>query len=130
MARTRSNKPTSLIQPWQQRALDNGRTPLPEAPGERPWLRSKSISSQTPKNSKSVRVSYKFWPEEEMRRLITLKKSGATWDALTIAFPDRTREAIRQAYHKRRHAVEKKMEIEAAEAEGEGDTDEEDDTDG
>ena len=114
MARTRSNKPPSLIQPWQQRALDNGRTPLPEAPGERPWLLSQPLSSQTPKAGAR---NYKFWPEQEMRRLITLKKSGCTWDALTVAFPDRTREAIRQAYHKRRHAVEKKMEIEAAEAE-------------
>ena len=127
MARARSNNPPSLIQPWQQRALDNGRTPLPEAPGERPWLRSKPpsapLSPQTPKTTKRAPANYKFWPEEEMRRLITLKKSGWTWDTLTKAFPDRTREAIRQAYHKRRHVVEKKMEIEAAEAEEEDDTD-------
>ncbi|KAI1073006.1 hypothetical protein LB507_009127 [Fusarium sp. FIESC RH6] len=127
MARIKSNKPPSLIQPWQQRALDKGRTPLPEAPGERPWLRSKPLSTplstQILETSKRAPASYKFWPEEEMRRLITLKKSGWTWDALTIAFPDRTREAIRQAYHKRRHAVEKKMDMEAAEAEEQGDTD-------
>ncbi|KAH7242520.1 hypothetical protein BKA59DRAFT_514042 [Fusarium tricinctum] len=34
-------RPTRITQ-WQQRALDNGRTPLPEAPGLRPWLKEQS----------------------------------------------------------------------------------------
>ncbi|KAJ4101670.1 hypothetical protein NW756_002093 [Fusarium oxysporum] len=25
--------------PWQRKALERGRTPLPDAPGYRPWLR-------------------------------------------------------------------------------------------
>lgn len=36
-----TTRPTRITQ-WQQRALDNGRTPLPEAPGLRPWLREQS----------------------------------------------------------------------------------------
>ncbi|KAF5966002.1 hypothetical protein FBULB1_11929 [Fusarium bulbicola] len=28
------------IKPWQRKALEVGRTPLPEAPGLRPWLRN------------------------------------------------------------------------------------------
>jgi hypothetical protein len=27
------------IKPWQRKALELGRTPLPDAPGHRPWLR-------------------------------------------------------------------------------------------
>jgi hypothetical protein len=26
------------MRPWQERALKRGRTPLPESPGQRPWL--------------------------------------------------------------------------------------------
>lgn len=34
-----NNKSASVqLWPWQKRALENGRTPLPESPGERPWL--------------------------------------------------------------------------------------------
>lgn len=40
-------RPTRITQ-WQQRALDNGRSPLPEAPGLRPWLREKSSDGAAP----------------------------------------------------------------------------------
>lgn len=34
-----NNKSVSVqLWPWQKRALEIGRTPLPESPGERPWL--------------------------------------------------------------------------------------------
>jgi hypothetical protein len=33
-----SDKTSVQLWPWQKRALENGRTPLPESPGERPWL--------------------------------------------------------------------------------------------
>jgi hypothetical protein len=69
-----------------------------------------------------------------MRRLIVLRNGGATWAAVFVssrvlsywksiltvylqaAFPNRTPEALKQAYHKRRYPVERQMEIEAAEA--------------
>ncbi|RGP60796.1 hypothetical protein FLONG3_10715 [Fusarium longipes] len=145
------------LRPWQRRALHNGRTPLPEAPGQRPWL---SVSSQlhgsrtdsaTPLGSSSqaiplesssghrddngtsleqsgrpnepVPLNYRFWPEDEMRRLILLRNSGATWAAVYAAFPNRTPEAIKQAYHKRRHPIERQMEVEATEAASSGASD-------
>lgn len=40
-------RPTRITQ-WQQRALDNGRTPLPEAPGLRPWLREQLSDGAAP----------------------------------------------------------------------------------
>lgn len=39
------------IHPWQSHALGNGRTPLPEAPGERPWL---GLSSGTQRSGVSL----------------------------------------------------------------------------
>jgi hypothetical protein len=39
---------TTRIAPWQQRALDRGRTPLPEAPGIRPWLKEPSTVDAAP----------------------------------------------------------------------------------
>ncbi|CAJ0551277.1 Ff.00g112070.m01.CDS01 [Fusarium sp. VM40] len=40
-------RPTRITQ-WQQRALDNGRTPLLEAPGLRPWLREQLSDGAAP----------------------------------------------------------------------------------
>ncbi|KAF5605728.1 hypothetical protein FPANT_1131 [Fusarium pseudoanthophilum] len=34
------------MQPWHQRALAKGRTPLPDSPGARPWLPQKPIVSE------------------------------------------------------------------------------------
>ncbi|KAM0347611.1 hypothetical protein ACHAPU_004624 [Fusarium lateritium] len=61
-------------------------------------------------------LMYRFWTEDEMRYLITLRNSGVAWPEVYVAFSHRTPEAIKQAYHKRRHAVERMMEMEAAAA--------------
>ncbi|KAH7253857.1 uncharacterized protein BKA55DRAFT_566370 [Fusarium redolens] len=34
------------IKPWQRKAIGRGRTPLPDAPGHRPWLK-KDINIDT-----------------------------------------------------------------------------------
>ncbi|KAM0248739.1 hypothetical protein ACHAP5_003229 [Fusarium lateritium] len=127
------------LQPWQLRALQNGRTPLPETPGERPWLdprastqiigsQSSSVASamnvlsfssgttnavEDSSSAEAGSLTYRFWSDDDMRSLITLRNGGATWAVVYAAFPERTPEAIKQAYHKRRHAVEREMMMEA-----------------
>ncbi|CAG1965917.1 unnamed protein product [Fusarium graminearum] len=135
MANTNTKNPhVSRLRPWQRRALENGRTPLPEAQGDQRWLSSPCHSQQpagsftqgatstTPAGESSGKAStnvatpsfsYRFWPEDEMRHLIALRNGGATWAMIYTEFPNRTHEAIKQAYHKRRHAIEQQMENEA-----------------
>ncbi|KAG9497893.1 hypothetical protein J7337_010765 [Fusarium musae] len=103
------------MKPWHEKALKRGRTPLPEGPGQRPWpalQQSERLStnsevlgaSQDPnhaedavptpapaKASESSNPSYRFWEESER------------------AFPNRTLEALKQTFHKRRHVVEQKI---------------------
>ncbi|KIL90665.1 hypothetical protein FAVG1_06400 [Fusarium avenaceum] len=143
------------LHPWQLRALQNGRTPLPEAPGAilciEPRASSQVAGSQSsnPPSSidvlassaatntdeasgtevarnqilfhqapvtnirpKATSITYRFWSGDDMRSLIALRNSGATWPDIYAAFPERTPEAIKQAYHKRRHAIEREMAME------------------
>ncbi|KAH7253856.1 uncharacterized protein BKA55DRAFT_538711 [Fusarium redolens] len=122
------------MRPWQERALKRGRTPLPESPGQRPWLLQEvserysvdreisgaaqqpdqadvPVSNPAPANE-SRDLSYRFWEESELRRLIEMRSGGAQWSAIAQAFPQRTLEALKQTYHKRRHAMEQKIEDE------------------
>ncbi|KAF5657164.1 hypothetical protein FHETE_10614 [Fusarium heterosporum] len=132
------------LQTWQAHALQNGRYPLPDSLGKRPWLDLASASHTTggPLLSSSLptdtsastgptengnggisypsetsyteepALTYRFWTENEMRRLITLRNSGVSWPEVYESFSHRTPEAIKQAYHKRRHAIERMMEME------------------
>jgi hypothetical protein len=120
----------SRLRPWQRSALENGRHPLPEAPGDRSWLSfprgsqppsssadiitslgspssavpSEESSSQISANitvkhfhpqfpyavktnflKQPVPLNYRFWPEDEMRRLIVLRNGGATWAAVFVS---------------------------------------------
>ncbi|KAF4967659.1 hypothetical protein FSARC_4818 [Fusarium sarcochroum] len=143
---TNINNNAGRLRPWQRQALQNGRTPLPEAPGDRPWLQtpsnpppsssyaSASVVSSSPgpgsgnqasasgtnagqaSSPTSAPQTYRFWTEEEMRRLITIRNGGAGWPDIFAAFPHRTPEAIKQTYHKRRYAIERQMQQEAAAA--------------
>ncbi|CAJ0551275.1 Ff.00g112050.m01.CDS01 [Fusarium sp. VM40] len=125
------------LQPWQLRALQNGRNPLPEAPGARPCIDPRASShvvrsqSSNPPSSidvlsssgttntdeasgtEATSMTYRFWSGNDMRSLIALRNSGATWPDVYAAFPERTPEAIKQAYHKRRHTIEREMVMEA-----------------
>ncbi|KAH6953332.1 hypothetical protein DER45DRAFT_617702 [Fusarium avenaceum] len=124
------------LHPWQIRALQNGRTPLPEAPGANlciePRASSQVAGSQSSNPPSSIDVlsssgttnteeasgteatsmTYRFWSGDDMRSLIALRNSGATWPDIYAAFPERTPEAIKQAYHKRRHVIEREMMME------------------
>ncbi|KAH7211963.1 hypothetical protein DER44DRAFT_821885 [Fusarium oxysporum] len=63
---------------------------------------------------KQTDLTYRFWEESELRRLIEMRSGGAKWRVIAQAFPDRAFEALKQTYHKRRHAVEQKIEEEKA----------------
>ncbi|KAJ4012471.1 hypothetical protein NW752_008167 [Fusarium irregulare] len=69
--------------------------------------------------SEATSQSYTFWRGDDLRRLIEMRNGGAKWSAIADAFPDRTLEALKQTFHKRRHATERRMAEEAEEnAEG------------
>ncbi|KAI1025151.1 hypothetical protein LB504_009844 [Fusarium proliferatum] len=121
------------MKPWHEKALKRGRSPLPEGPGQRPWLplepherppinREVSGAPQGPNHAEytvltsapdeaneSRNLSYRFWEESEVRRLIEMRSGGAKWSAIAQVFPNRTLEALKQTYHKRRHAVEQRI---------------------
>ncbi|PNP74729.1 hypothetical protein FNYG_11866 [Fusarium nygamai] len=112
-----NSKSTSVqLWPWQKRALENGRTPLPESPGERPWL---NLSPDTEISAAPLTAltnvatpNQRWWTESEMRRLIQLRNRGESWAAITVQFPGRTLQGVKQTYRKRRFATELQMEKE------------------
>ncbi|EXA43376.1 hypothetical protein FOVG_08363 [Fusarium oxysporum f. sp. pisi HDV247] len=128
-----SDKASVQLWPWQKRALENGRTPLPESPGERPWLNlspdteisatplTALINASTPKPRDCgeyhqihvVTPHSRWWSESDMRRLIHLRNSGESWAAISAEFPGRTLQGVKQTYRKRRFATERQMEKEA-----------------
>ncbi|KAI6754122.1 hypothetical protein HG530_013298 [Fusarium avenaceum] len=118
------------LHPWQIRALQNGRTPLPEAPGAilciEPRASSQVAGSQSSNPPSSIDVlsssdatnteeasgtevsgpqfhvhqatvanirsqansmTYRFWSGNDMRSLIALRNSGATWPDIYASFP-------------------------------------------
>ncbi|CEI66066.1 hypothetical protein FVEN_g4523 [Fusarium venenatum] len=118
---------------WQRRALDRGRTPLPEKPGSHPWAANSAETSQdqiSPGNAASASTlstsdgtsqsasqptsiatsyAYRFWSVAELERLIRLRRNGLSWIQIKNHFPDRSLESLKQTYHKRRGAVEAEM---------------------
>ncbi|KAJ4138655.1 hypothetical protein NW768_002506 [Fusarium equiseti] len=161
------------MKPWHEKALRKGRTPLPDAPGVRPWIHESGetsapgpaptstpahasagaavpastespaadaastpavdtapaetadgatapeSSSATPGTTGASSQSYVFWRGDDLRRLVQMRNGGAKWSAIAEAFPDRTLEALKQTFHKRRHATERLMAEESAAAEAE-----------
>ncbi|KAI6771195.1 hypothetical protein HG531_010050 [Fusarium graminearum] len=141
------------LKPWHRWALDRGRTPLPEKAGARPWETKSTNTSQdqtssgnTPGSAPSsgdgtnqsasqptttvAAYPYRFWPTEEIERLIRLRRDGLSWNQIKVLqlaissvwqyemtnpcfpqdhFPDRSLESLKQTYHKRRAAVEAEM---------------------
>ncbi|KAF4958867.1 hypothetical protein FGADI_2069 [Fusarium gaditjirri] len=120
-----SSKNTSVqLWPWQKRALENGRTPLPENPGERPWqnLSPDTEVSATPLTAPEnvVTPHPRWWTESDMRRLIDLRNFGVSWPDISAQFPGRTLQGVKQTYRKRRFATERQMEKEALAAKSVG----------
>ncbi|KAF5701265.1 hypothetical protein FGLOB1_10326 [Fusarium globosum] len=136
MSGINNETPPNALKPWQVRALAKGRTPLPESPGCRPWLETSSTQDMsgsgqqalvttgsfsasipsTPGAALSVSEAetksnpgYKFWNQDEMKRLIELKREGKSWRDIGDHFPGRSVEALKQTYHKRRATAEEKM---------------------
>ncbi|KAI7758496.1 hypothetical protein LZL87_006887 [Fusarium oxysporum] len=128
--------PPNALKPWQARALAKGRTPLPESPGYRPWLETSStqdasgpgqqaavttvssFASLPSTTGEALSMSeaetnrnqgYKFWNQDEVKRLIELKREGKSWRDISDHFPGRSIEALKQTYHKRRSTAEEQM---------------------
>lgn len=156
---------------WQERAIREGRTPLPDYLGDKPSLAtvgnlpahpeyaqagtssSHRSSSATVSTPASVRVSFCYAPciwltilsrdsisptgfGQSLTYVASSKWEMAEWNGtlsrsvfprishiliptwvltiLQVKFPDRTLESIKQTFHKRRHAVEKRMAEERA----------------
>ncbi|KAG8676372.1 hypothetical protein FPOAC2_02468 [Fusarium poae] len=121
------------LKSWQRRALDKGRTPLPEKPGARPSATNSSGTFQSQISSGNLApastpstgdgtsqsaaqpttiatpYSYRFWSAGEVERLIRLRRDGLAWIQIKDHFPDRSLESLKQTYHKRRGAVEAEM---------------------
>ncbi|KLP06883.1 uncharacterized protein FFB20_01512 [Fusarium fujikuroi] len=63
-------------------------------------------ASTTTTAAAGVDQSYRFWTESDLHRFIEMRNGSAKWSAIALEFPDRTLEALKQTYHKRRHTVE------------------------
>ncbi|KAL4726695.1 hypothetical protein ACLX1H_005583 [Fusarium chlamydosporum] len=111
------------LKPWQRRALEKGRTPLPEGPrgqsgqaqaveGQTRTGDCQSSSVVAPTTSGAHQdfngplFGYRFWDAAELEHLIRLKREGLSWVEIKTHFPGRSLESLRQTYHKRRGAVE------------------------
>ncbi|PNP74731.1 hypothetical protein FNYG_11868 [Fusarium nygamai] len=136
MSGINNETPPNALKSWQVRFLSKGRTPLPESSGCRPWLETsstqdvsepgqqalvttKSLSASLPSTPGAAlsmseaeansNPGYKFWNQDEMKRLIELKREGNSWRDISYHFPGRSIEALKQAYHKRRAIAEEQM---------------------
>ncbi|KAH7129932.1 hypothetical protein B0J13DRAFT_678972 [Dactylonectria estremocensis] len=100
----------STMKKWQQIAIDNGRQPLPEAPGRRPWMATQPASIQSaaperpfvgrsiPKFSESAKG--KNWTSEEVNLLVSLRTHDVGWEEIKRCFPNRPIDGIKQKWFK------------------------------
>ncbi|PTB71876.1 hypothetical protein M440DRAFT_1442371 [Trichoderma longibrachiatum ATCC 18648] len=78
---------------WQQRALQNGRTPLPDS---RPPIAGEASGSQ---NEPTRRAPRPRWTIADIRRVIALARSGMSYADIRAAYyPERTIIAVSQVY--------------------------------
>ncbi|KAG4253604.1 hypothetical protein FPRO03_07564 [Fusarium proliferatum] len=74
-------------------------------------------ASTTTTAAAGVDQSYRIWAESDLRRLTEMRNGSAKWSAIALELPDRTLEALKQTYHKRRHTVEQRIEEEKSSGE-------------
>ncbi|RSM08716.1 hypothetical protein BHE90_009113 [Fusarium euwallaceae] len=77
----------NILTPWQERALQKGRTPLPEAPGARPWVSHPETLVAAPAayfglapdtgSSSGVR-----WDVTDIAKLLALSQKGKKWEEI------------------------------------------------
>ncbi|KAM0234878.1 hypothetical protein ACHAPO_006242 [Fusarium lateritium] len=91
------------LKPWQRRALDCGRTPLPEKPGIHPWAANSAGTTQDQVSSGNAA------PASALSTGDGTSQSAS--HTTTDHFPDRSLESLKQTYHKRRGAVEAEMDV-------------------
>jgi len=69
------------MQPWQQKAVAKGRTPLPESPGARPWLNSESRTDANDSARVSTRNEAESSHRYETRATVANNKAEAAGPA-------------------------------------------------
>ncbi|KAJ4223411.1 hypothetical protein FSOLCH5_005190 [Fusarium solani] len=77
----------NIITPWQERAMQKGRTPLPEAPGARPWVTHPETLVAAPAaffglapdtgSSSGVR-----WDVTDIAKLLVLRQKAEEWEKI------------------------------------------------
>ncbi|KAJ0122874.1 hypothetical protein HZ326_31541 [Fusarium oxysporum f. sp. albedinis] len=112
MSGINNETPPNALKPWQTRALAKDRTPLPESPGCRPWLEASSTQDASGPRQQATVITgssfaslpsttgealsmseaetnsnqgYKFWNQDEVKRLIELKREGKSWRDISVS---------------------------------------------
>ncbi|KAI8724192.1 hypothetical protein NCS52_00276900 [Fusarium sp. LHS14.1] len=77
----------NIIAPWQDKAMQKGRTPLPEDPGARPWVTHPETLVAAPAayfglapdtgSSSGVR-----WDVTDIAKLLALREKGEKWEEI------------------------------------------------
>ncbi|RSL56241.1 hypothetical protein CEP54_008969 [Fusarium duplospermum] len=80
----------NILAPWQDKALRKGRTPLPEAPGARPWVSHPETLVAAPAayfglapdtgSSSGVR-----WDVSDIAKLLALRQKGEKWEEVAMS---------------------------------------------
>ncbi|KAF7546921.1 hypothetical protein G7Z17_g8098 [Cylindrodendrum hubeiense] len=109
---------------WQAKAIKNGRQPLPERPGQRPWLpiEPERSSSPPPEASLAEKPVQKLaangakgsaWTDEEVDLLSDLKRRNLSWLEIQRYFPKRPMDGIKQKWFKRVQLARQAIKAEA-----------------
>ncbi|KAM0426364.1 hypothetical protein ACHAPT_008410 [Fusarium lateritium] len=92
----------NIIAPWQQKALENNRRPLPDAPGGRPWVTHPDTAVAVPAayfNAVPDPDSFRGvrWSARRIARLLALRQKGESWEDIAASM-DRKVAAIVSMY--------------------------------
>ncbi|KAH7013165.1 hypothetical protein EDB80DRAFT_365139 [Ilyonectria destructans] len=105
---------------WQVKAIKNGRRPLPEERGQRPWIPEKpeDTPGHPPKASLAQAPAQKLakngpkgspWTEKEVALLNSLKHRNIGWVCIQRYFPNRPIDGIKQKWFKQAQLARKTM---------------------
>ncbi|KAL7918567.1 hypothetical protein ACQKWADRAFT_316430 [Trichoderma austrokoningii] len=87
-------KSEEVVITWQLKALMAGRTPLPSSKPKR-----KLDEAKKPK-LRDAKTARKQWGEEDINRVISMRRHNTSWEQILKHFPGRTIVGVRQIYWK------------------------------